>query len=49
MTYFCVIRNATASGEAKLPEIQAELKAAGIETVQAEAQRQLDEYLASGK
>ena len=33
--------------DAMLPTIQEELKVAGIETVQAEAQRQLDEYLAS--
>ena len=32
--------------DAMLPTIQAELKAAGIEAVQAEAQAQLDAYLA---
>ncbi len=35
--------------DAALPTIQEELRIAGIETVQAEAQRQLDEYLESQK
>lgn len=35
--------------DAKLPEIKAELEQAGIYDIQKEAQRQLDEYLASEK
>lgn len=45
--YSSEILTGTLDIDAMLPTIQEELKAAGIETVQAEAQRQLDEYLAS--
>ena len=47
--YTSEILTGTLDIDEKLPQIQEELKVAGIEAVQAEAQRQLDEYLASNK
>ena len=47
--YSSEILTGTLDIDEKLPTIQEELKKAGIEAIQAEAQRQLDEYLASQK
>lgn len=47
--YTSEILTGTLDIDAMLPTIQKELKAAGIEAVQAEAQRQLDDYLAGQK
>ena len=47
--YSSEILTGTLDIDEKLPTIQDELKKAGIEAIQAEAQRQLDEYLASQK
>ena len=44
--YSAEILTGTLDIDAMLPQIQEELKAAGLEAVQTEAQRQLDEYLA---
>ena len=45
--YTSEILTGTLDIDEKLPTIQDELKKAGIEAIQAEAQRQLDEYLAT--
>ena len=47
--YISELLTGTLDIDAILPKIQEEMRIAGIETVQAEAQKQLDEYLEMGK